>query len=90
MVKKSAVIFVIIASLALSAAICSAYTVNQWPVKGIPNYTIFKGDSPCLPGQHPFGHDCGRIGAFGHGCGDPTGTASATWGSVKERLLRTR
>jgi len=51
MVKKSAVIFAIIATLALSAAVCSAYTVNQWPSKGLPNFTIFKGDSPCLPGQ---------------------------------------
>jgi len=51
MVKKSAVILAIIATLALSAAICSAYTVNQWPCAGLPNYTIFKGDTPCLPGR---------------------------------------
>ena len=25
--------------------------------------------SPCLPGNHPNGYDCGLIGAFGHGCG---------------------
>ena len=25
--------------------------------------------SPCLPGNHPDGYDCGLIGALGHGCG---------------------
>jgi hypothetical protein len=27
-----------------------------------------KDSSPCLPGQHPAGGDCGRIGAFDAGC----------------------
>jgi hypothetical protein len=26
-------------------------------------------DSPCLPGNHPGGYDCGLIGAHGQGCG---------------------
>ena len=26
-------------------------------------------ESPCLPGQHPDGADCGLIGAYGSGCG---------------------
>ena len=50
MVKKSAVILAIVATLALSAAVCSAYTVSKWPCPGLPNAPIFKGDSPCLPG----------------------------------------
>ncbi len=28
-----------------------------------------RGDSPCLPGQHPNGADCGTIGAGAAGCG---------------------
>jgi hypothetical protein len=32
------------------------------------------GNSPCLPGNHPDGVDCGLIGALGWGCGTlPTG-----------------
>jgi predicted outer membrane repeat protein len=34
--------------------------------------------SPCLPGNHPYGHDCGLIGAHGIGCGlvgAPTGVS---------------
>lgn len=26
-------------------------------------------NSPCLPGNHPDGYDCGQIGAMGQGCG---------------------
>ncbi len=29
----------------------------------------FAVNSPCLPGNHPDGFDCGRIGAHGMGCG---------------------
>jgi hypothetical protein len=40
--------------------------------------------SPCLPGNHPGGHDCGLIGAMPEGCDcGPTGTESTTWGSIK-------
>jgi len=40
--------------------------------------------SPCLPGNHPDGYDCGIIGAFGEGCiCDPTRTEPSTWGAIK-------
>ena len=42
-------------------------------------------ESPCLPGNHPDGYDCGLIGALGEGCiCGPSRTQSATWGSIKE------
>ncbi|MBN2170251.1 MAG: T9SS type A sorting domain-containing protein [Candidatus Krumholzibacteriota bacterium] len=31
------------------------------------DYTLC-ADSPCLPGNHPDGADCGQIGAYGEGC----------------------
>jgi hypothetical protein len=54
-------------------------------------------DSPCLPGNHPDGEDCGLIGAYGQGCGvavfgniaqpmpriDPASVETATWGRIK-------
>ena len=41
-------------------------------------------ESPCLPGNHPDGYDCGLIGAFGAGCScGPTRTEVTTWGAVK-------
>jgi predicted outer membrane repeat protein len=40
--------------------------------------------SPCLPGNHPDGYDCGLIGALGEGCVcDPTSTKPSTWGAIK-------
>jgi hypothetical protein len=43
-------------------------------------------ESPCLPGNHPDGSDCGLIGAWGEGCVcGPSATESATWGSIKAR-----
>jgi hypothetical protein len=43
--------------------------------------------SPCLPGKHPEGYDCGLIGAWGEGCScGPTSTESATWGSIKAQF----
>ena len=30
-----------------------------------------RADSPCAPGNHPDGTDCGRIGAFAAGCVTP-------------------
>ncbi len=50
------------------------------------NYSV-ASTSPCLPGQHPTGRDCGQIGAFGQGCG-PTPVARTTWGELKSRYLR--
>ena len=46
------------------------------------NYYL-QSDSPCAPGNHPAGYDCGVIGALPVNCGtDPT--KQRTWGSVKE------
>jgi predicted outer membrane repeat protein len=41
-------------------------------------------DSPCLPGSHPDGVDCGLIGAFGQGCG-PISVEQKTWAGIKAR-----
>jgi hypothetical protein len=40
--------------------------------------------SPCLPGNHPDGVDCGLIGAFGQGCG-PVSVEQETWAVIKAR-----
>jgi predicted outer membrane repeat protein len=41
-------------------------------------------ESPCLPGNHPDGYDCGPIGAWGPGCScGPSETEPSTWGSIK-------
>lgn len=48
-------------------------------------YTL-RSDSPCLPGQHPEGWDCGLIGALGVGCAAPTATLEQTWGALKVRF----
>jgi hypothetical protein len=41
-------------------------------------------ESPCLPGNHPDGYDCGLIGAAGEGCScGPTRTGVTTWGVIK-------
>jgi len=47
------------------------------------DFTLY-GFSPCLPGNHPDGVDCGLIGALGHGCG-PVALAPETWARVKGR-----
>jgi hypothetical protein len=40
--------------------------------------------SPCLPGNHPDGYDCGSVGAWAEGCScGPTSTGTTTWGSIK-------
>jgi hypothetical protein len=39
-------------------------------------------NSPCLPGNHPDGVDCGTIGAHGMGCG-ATSVEETTWGRIK-------
>lgn len=38
--------------------------------------------SPCLPGNHPDGEDCGLIGALGLGCG-AVPAEETTWGRIK-------
>jgi predicted outer membrane repeat protein len=40
--------------------------------------------SPCLPGNHPDGYDCGvPIGAYCSGCPCKTSTLPSTWGAIK-------
>jgi len=42
--------------------------------------------SPCLPGNHPLGYDCGLIGALGQGCDYPSRVeeeGARSWGGVK-------
>jgi hypothetical protein len=41
-------------------------------------------NSPCLPGNHPAGWDCGLIGALGQGCG-PVALQPSTWAVIKAR-----
>jgi hypothetical protein len=53
---------------------------------GLADYSL-EGTSPCLPGNHPDGADCGLIGAYGAGC-TPTAVdppVRATWGSIKAK-----
>jgi hypothetical protein len=41
-------------------------------------------ESPCLPGNHPSGYDCGLIGVWGVGCFcGPSNTEPTTWGAMK-------
>ena len=42
-------------------------------------------NSPLLPGNHPNGHDCGLIGAWGDG-GGATPVLDRTWGEIKEQF----
>ncbi len=60
MVKKSTIIFAILAILAFGACTCWGYTVSQWPVPGIPN-TVFGAG---MPGQGPYGA-YGSYGGYG-------------------------
>jgi len=41
--------------------------------------------SPCAPGNHPYGYDCGLIGAHGVACpcGQPSAVAPVTWSGLK-------
>jgi hypothetical protein len=40
--------------------------------------------SPCLPGNHPDGANCGLIGALGQGCDcGPSGVEPTSWGAIK-------
>ncbi len=59
MVKRSIIIFAILAMLAFGACTCWGYTVTQWPVPGIPN-TVFG------PGSATLGNTgYGAYGAYG-------------------------
>ncbi len=48
---------------------------------GAGNYYL-QSDSPCAPGNHPDGIDCGLIGPLPVGCG-PVSVEATTWGRVK-------
>jgi len=48
---------------------------------GLSNYYL-RNDSPCAPGNHPDGLDCGLIGPLPVGCG-PVHVETKTWGAVK-------
>lgn len=48
------------------------------------NFTL-AANSPCLPGNHPGGADCGVIGVLGEAC-PPTAVREATWGAIKARF----
>jgi hypothetical protein len=45
------------------------------------NYFL-QSDSPCAPGNHPLGIDCGLIGAYEVKCAEVT-AQNKTWGNVK-------
>jgi hypothetical protein len=53
---------------------------------GEGDYTL-DGCSPCLPGNHPHGVDCGLIGALGQGCG-ATPVEESSWGRLKSFYRR--
>jgi hypothetical protein len=53
MVKKSAVILGILATVLIGAGLSWGYTVSQWPVPGIPN-TTWGGGSSCLVSPQQF------------------------------------
>jgi len=55
MVKKSTVVFAILALLAIGACTCWGYTVSKWPVPGIPN-TVYGPDAGFGPGPVMPGH----------------------------------
>jgi hypothetical protein len=47
------------------------------------NFTL-AANSPCLPGNHPQGTNCGIIGAEGQGC-PAVAVEATTWGRIKAR-----
>jgi hypothetical protein len=51
----------------------------------LPPYDLQLCDeSPCMPGNHPDGYDCGLIGAWEEGCiCGPTRIEATTWGAIK-------
>jgi len=46
---------------------------------------FLQSDSPCAPGNHPQGTDCGVMGAGDVGCGT-TPNKRSTWGGIKTRF----
>lgn len=55
---------------------------NADPLFCGPSNTHLRNDSPCAPGNHPDGIDCGLIGPLPVGCG-PVRVETKTWGAVK-------
>ena len=43
--------------------------------------------SPCLPGNHPHGSNCGIIGSEGEGCA-ALAVEATTWGTIKNRYQK--
>jgi hypothetical protein len=65
MVKKSTIIFAILAMLAFGACTCWGYTVSKWPVPGIPNEVF--GPGFAVPGNGGYGGYGGYSGYGGYG-----------------------
>ncbi len=59
MIKKSTIIFTILAMLAFGACTCWGYTASKWPVPGIPNEVFTSG--PAELGNAGYG----AYGAYG-------------------------
>jgi len=64
MVKKSTIIFTILAMLAFGACTCWGYTVSKWPVPGIPN-EVFGPPGPVVPGNGGYQGGYGGYGGYG-------------------------
>jgi predicted outer membrane repeat protein len=52
----------------------------------LDNYQI-RADSPCLPGNHPGGVECGTIGALPEGC-EAVPVELVSWSAIKSRYRR--
>jgi hypothetical protein len=55
-------------------------------VEGSNNYYL-QSDSPCAPGNHPYGYACDLIGCWPVNCGDVP-TERRTWGDIKSKYGR--
>jgi hypothetical protein len=53
---------------------------------GTGNYFL-QSDSPCAPGNHPQGIDCGQIGAYSINC-NSVPVADKSWGVIKRLFLK--
>lgn len=62
MIKRSTIIFAILAMVAFGACTCWGYTVSKWPVPGIPN-TVYGPGSASI-GNAGYG-ESGGYGAYG-------------------------
>lgn len=59
MIKKSIMIFAVLAMLAFGVCTCWGYTASKWPVPGIPNEVFSTGS--VMPGNVGYG----AYGAYG-------------------------